>query len=302
MQNIYEQIDANKRRSFFVIFFFVLFVTAFGYFFSYLYNYDWTFLLFSLGISGIGSFVSYYNSDKIALSLSGALPVDRRTHSAYLSAVENLSRVARIPTPKAYVIPSPALNAFATGRDPEHAAIAVTQGLLDRLSRTELEGVIAHELSHIKNFDTRLMTIVAILVGSIAMILNWGYRMSMFGGRSRDSREGGGNAILMIVGILFIILAPIIAKLIQLAISRRREYFADASGVMLTRQPSGLIGALKKIALYEDIQLESANPATAHMFLDDPVTKETHGKSIAKLFSTHPPIADRIAALEGRRT
>ncbi len=298
MLNVYEQIDSNKRRSFWVIALFVAFMSAFGYFFSYIYGYDWTFLVLALGISGIGSWVSYYNSDTIALSLAGARPVTHKTHPAYLNIVQNLSQVAQIPVPKTYLIDSHALNAFATGRDPQHAAIAVTQGLLDSLSRTELEGVIAHELSHIRNYDTRLMTIVAILVGSIAMILNWSWRLSWHGGGRRDNNREG-NAIIMIIGLIFIILAPIIATLIQLAISRQREFYADASSAHITRQPSGLIGALKKIASHEDIQLESANTATAHLYIDDPVTKETHGTWLAKLFSTHPPIAERIQALEG---
>ncbi|MFH1244415.1 MAG: M48 family metallopeptidase [bacterium] len=298
MLNIYEQIDANKRRSFWVIAIFITFVTAFGYFFAYLYSYDWTFLVFALLISSVGSFVSYYNSDSIALSLAGAHLVTRKTHPQYLSAVDNLTRVAQIPTPRTYVIDSPALNAFATGRDPQHGAIAVTQGLLDTLSRTELEGVVAHELSHIRNYDTRLMTIVAILVGTIAMVLNWSWRLSWHRGGDRDS-DSKGNAIVMVIGIIFIVLAPIIAQLIQLAISRRREFYADASAAHLTRQPSGLIGALKKIMAHENIQLESANTATAHLYIDDPVTSETHGSWLANLFNTHPPIVDRIKALEG---
>jgi len=298
MQNIYEQIDSNKRRSWLTIILFSLFVCAFGYFFSYIYGYDWTFLVFALLISGVGSWVSYYNSDSIALSLAGAHPVTHKTHPQYTNIVENLASVARIPKPKTYVIPSKALNAFATGRDPEHGAIAVTQGLIDSLSRTELEGVIAHELSHIRNYDTRLMTIVAILVGSIAMILNWSWRLGAHRSGSRDSKEA--NAIIMVIGLVFIILAPIIASLIQLAISRRREFFADASAAHITRQPSGLIGALKKIAANESIQLETASTATAHLYIDDPVTVESHGSWISKLFSTHPPIADRIKALEGQ--
>lgn len=299
MLNIYEQIDANKRRSFWVIALFIAFVTAFGYFFTYLYNYDWTFLVFALLISGVGSWISYYNSDTIALSLAGAHPVTHKTHPAYTNIVQNLAHVAQIPLPKTYVIDSPALNAFATGRDPSHAAIAVTQGLLDNLTRTELEGVVAHELSHIRNYDTRLMTIVAILVGSIAMILNWSWRLSWHRGGNRDN-DSRGNALIMLIGVIFIILAPIIAQLIQLAISRRREFFADASAAHLTRQPSGLVGALKKIAANESIQLETANTATAHLYIDDPVTTETHGSWLAKLFSTHPPLAERIQALEGQ--
>ncbi|MBP9669910.1 M48 family metallopeptidase [Candidatus Woesebacteria bacterium] len=298
MLNIYEQIDSNKRRSWLIIGLFIGFVSAFGYFFSYIYGYDWSFMIGAILISGVGSWVSYYNSDTIALSLAGAHPVTHKTHHLYFNVVENLSTVARIPKPKIYLIDSPALNAFATGRDPEHGAIAVTQGLLDTLTRTELEGVVAHELSHIKNFDTRLMTIVAILVGSIAMILNWSWRISWHKGS--DNNDKNSNAIVMVIGLIFIILAPIIAQLIQLAISRRREFYADASASQITRQPSGLINALKKIASHEDIQLETANTATAHLYIDDPVTSETHGTWMAKLFSTHPPIAERIRALEGK--
>lgn len=300
MLNIYEQIDSNKRRSWAIIAFFVAFVTAFGYFFTYLYGYDYSYLIFAVLISGVGSFISYYNSDTIALSLAGAHPVTHKTHPQYLNIIDNLSRVAGVPTPKTYVIDSPALNAFATGRDPAHGAVAVTQGLLDTLTRTELEGVLAHELSHIKNYDTRLMTIVAILVGSIAMILDWSWRISWHkGGGDRDN-DRGGNAIIMIIGLVFIILAPIIAQLIQLAISRRREFYADASAAHLTRQPSGLISALKKIVAHEDVKLKHANTATAHLYIDDPVTSETHGTWLAKMFSTHPPISERIRALEGR--
>jgi heat shock protein HtpX len=233
--------------------------------------------------------------------MAHAVPVDHRSQPIYTSIVENLSHVAGIPTPRTYVIPSAALNAFATGRDPEHGAIAVTQGLLDKLTRTELEGVVGHELSHIRNFDTRLMTIVAILVGSIAMVMNWSWRMSLFGGGRRRSNNdnGNSNAIVMIIGVVLIILAPVVAQLIQLAISRRREFYADASSALLTRQPSGLIGALKKIEASEDVQLETANTATAHMYIDDPMTVESHGSWLTKLFSTHPPLADRIKALEG---
>ncbi len=297
MQNIYEQIDSNKRKSWVIIAGFTTFMVAFGYFFSYLYDYDYSYLVLALAISGIGSWISYYNSDSIALGLAGAHPVTRKTHPHYANITENLSRVAGIPNPRIYVIDSPALNAFATGRDPEHAAIAVTQGLLDTMTRTEIEGVIAHELSHIKNYDTRLMTIVAILVGSIAMILDWSWRLSWHSRGDNDNR--GSNPIVLVIGLVFIILAPIIASLIQMAISRRREFYADASAAHITRQPSGLISALKKIASHEDIKLESANTATAHLYIDDPVTTETHGNFLAKLFSTHPPIAERIKALDG---
>ena len=303
MLNVYEQIDANKRKSWLVIAVFVAFMAAFGYFFSYLYGYDYSFLIFAVLISGIGSWVSYYHSDSIALSLAHAVPVSHKEAPAYFNIVENLAHVAQIPTPKTYVIESPALNAFATGRDPQHAALCVTRGCLDTMTRTELEGVIGHELTHIRNYDTRLMAIVAVLAGSIAMAMNWAWRMSWFGGgRRRDNNSGEGNAIVMVIGLVLVILAPVIASLIQLAISRRREFYADAGSAMLTRQPSGLVSALKKIAAHEDIPLETANTATAHMYIDNPVTTETHGSWISNLFSTHPPIADRIKALEGAAT
>ncbi|MEI6690912.1 MAG: M48 family metallopeptidase [bacterium] len=301
MLNVYEQIDSNKKRSFWVIALFMAFVGAFGYFFTYLYNYDWSFFVGAIFFSSIGSLVSYYYSDSIALSLAHAEPVTHKQYPGYIAAVENLSHVAQVPVPKTYIINSQAMNAFATGRDPSHAAIAVTQGLIDKLNRTELEGVVAHELSHIKNYDTRLMTIVAILVGSIAQLINFSWRFGGLGGRKRsnDSDNANANAIFLVIGVVLLILAPIIAQLIQLAISRRREFYADASAAMLTRQPSGLIGALNKIAANEDIQLETASPATAHMYIDDPVTKESHGSWLAGLFSTHPPITERIKALEG---
>lgn len=297
MQNVYEQIDSNKRRSWVVIILFILFITAFGYAITYLYNYDWTFLLGALGLSFGGSFVSYFYSDKIALGIARAYPADKHSHVTYLSALDNLSRVARIPRPQAFVIPSPALNAFATGRDPDHAAIAVTEGLLQSLNRTELEGVIAHELAHIKNLDTRLMTLVAILVGSITIILDWLWRINVYGGRG-GGRDREKNPILMLAGILLIVLAPIIAKLIQLAISRRREFFADAQGTLFTRQPSGLIGALKKIERVKT-PLDQATPATAPLYISNPVHDSPTERWLGKLFSTHPPISERIAALEG---
>jgi len=300
MQNLYEQIDSNKRRSWWIIGLFITFITAFGYAISYLYGYDWTFLVGAAAFSSIGSLVSYFYSDKITLRIAQTIPANRTAHKQYISVVENLSRVARIPTPSIHVIPSPALNAFATGRDPEHAAIAVTQGLLDNLTRTELEGVVAHELSHIKNFDTRLMTLVAILVGSITIILNWVWRMNMYGGGRRRSNNDKQNPVVMIAGVLLIILAPIVAKLIQLAISRRREFYADASAILFTRQPSGLISALKKIDRVK-IPLNQATPATAPLYISNPVHNGTTEKWLGKLFSTHPPIADRIKALQGKK-
>lgn len=294
-KNIYEQIDSNKRKSIFLIIGFILFFVVFGYFFSAYYSNDPSFLIFALLFSSITSIVSFYNSDKIALTFSGAVPADPRVHSTYLSILENISRVADIPTPSAHIIPSRALNAFATGRDPDHAAVAVTQGLLDSLDRTELEGVIAHEIAHIKNFDTRLMTLVSILVGSIAIIIDWSFRWGI-GRRSDDNRSS--NPALLIIGLLLIILAPLIANLIKFAISRRREFFADAQGVKFTRQPSGLIRALEKISS-SSVNLDKATPATAHMYISNPFKGKSASQWIHKIFSTHPPVEDRIRALEG---
>lgn len=294
-KNVYEQIDSNKRKSLFLVIGFIAFFALFGYFFSYFYSNDPSYLIFALLFSGTTSVVSYYNSDRIALALSGAVPADRSSHPHFLSALENISRVADIPMPRAFIIPSPAMNAFATGRDPEHAAVAVTEGLLRSLDRTELEGVVAHEIAHIKNYDTRLMTLVAILVGSIAIIIDWSFRWGM-GSRRRDDR--GGNPILLIIGLVMIILAPLIANLIRFAISRRREFFADAQGVKFTRQPSGLIRALEKISR-SGTPLSQASTATAHMYISNPLRGTGQANWFTKLFSTHPPVEERIRALQG---
>lgn len=298
IQNVYEQIDTNKRKSWFLILGFTLFILAFGYFFTYLYNYNWGYLIFALVFSTGSSFTSYFYSDKIALTISHAQPAPKTKFSRLHSIVENISRVANIPKPKVYVIPSDAMNAFATGRDPKHATVTVTQGLLDNLNRTELEGVIAHEISHIANYDTRLMTLVAVLVGSIALIMDWSFRFGMGRGSRNDNKQK--SSILMIIGILLIILAPLVANIIKLAISRRREFYADAQGVKFTRQPSGLIEALKKISQSKK-PLETASPATAHMYISNPLKGRREGQWLAKLFSTHPPVKDRILALQGKK-
>lgn len=298
IQNVYEQIDSNKRKSLVLILGFIIFISAFGYFFSYLYDYNWGYLAIAVAFSLGSSVTSFYYSDKIALTLSKATLANKKKYPVYTSAVENISRVAGIPRPRMYIIPSRALNAFATGRDPEHAAIALTQGLLDNLSRTELEGVVAHELSHIRNYDTRLMTLVAVMVGSIAIIMNWTFRFNMGGRRSRNSGKAGG--LMMVLGLIMIILAPIVANIIKFAISRRREFFADAQATKFTRQPSGLIGALQKISKSQPMNI--ANPATAHMYIDNPLKKRKSGKWLAKMFSTHPPVSERITALQGGRT
>lgn len=306
MQNVYESVSSNKTKSWIVIIGFVLFVLlasvviAKG--LAAYYGYESTGLELTgiaMLISGVMSFASYYWSDKIILGLSGARPADPRRDSLFYSVTENLCLGAGLPMPKLYVLEDTALNAFATGRDPQHAAICVTTGLLSMLTRTELEGVIAHELSHVANYDIRLMSVVTILIGLITLLADWFIRASWFGGgrRSKDSEGSGG--LFIVLGMVFALLSPIIAQLIQLAISRRREFLADASGVKLTRQPSGLISALEKLGADRE-PLEAANKATAHLYISDPLKNQTGGiKMFSGLFATHPPIADRIKALRG---
>jgi heat shock protein HtpX len=287
MKNVYEQVDGNKRKSIVIITLFTAFILFSTYAISYAFNISGLFplaVLFSIG----SSFASFYWGDRIVLSLNQAIPADRKKYFDFYTTTENLCLVAQIPKPKIFVIESDAMNAFATGRDPEHAVICATTGLLEKLNRTELEAVVGHELSHVKNYDIRLMMIVSILIGTLSILIN----MSWYMGRNRDS-ESKDNNILAIIGIVLIIFAPIIGQLIQLAISRRREFLADASSVMLTRQPSGLIGALKKISGDPNI-LDTASTATASLYISNPFK----GNKIASLFSTHPPIADRIKVLE----
>lgn len=279
-----------------MILFVVFFLTA-----SYVlgralgYGLSWAGIM--LIISGLISFISYYNSDKIVLSMSGAKPADKNSHRQLYTTVENLSIASGLPMPRVYVIEDASPNAFATGRDPKHAAVAATTGLLTKLKDAELEGVIAHELSHVKNYDTRLMGVVAILVGSIAILADVFMRSLWLGGRSNDRRSGG--QIFLIIGIIAAVIAPIAAILIQLAVSRRREYLADADGALLTRYPDGLADALSKIA--EDrTPLKHAHTGTAHLYIENPFksdTKSTKGNWLANLFSTHPSVDDRIRLL-----
>lgn len=247
-------------------------------------------------ISGLMSFISYYNSDKIVLAMSGAQPADKTNYRQFYTTVENLSIASGLPIPRVYVVDDPSPNAFATGRDPKHAAIAATTGLLSKLKDAELEGVIAHELSHVKNYDTRLMGVVAILVGSIAILADVFMRSLWFG---RSDERKGSNQIFMVIGIIAAIVAPIAATLIQLAVSRRREYLADADGALLTRYPDGLAEALVKIAA-DKTPLRHAHTGTAHLYIENPYksdTKETSGNWFVNLFSTHPPVEERIRIL-----
>ncbi|MFH1172947.1 MAG: zinc metalloprotease HtpX [bacterium] len=292
---IYQQIESNKRRTILLLFLFIAFIVLLGWLFGE-YTGDRYFgltiaIIFSLAMALFG----YFKGDKLALITAGAKQIKKEDNPYIYRLVENLAITAGLPTPKVYIIQDPAPNAFATGRDPNHASIAVTTGLVEKLENEELEGVLAHELSHIKNYDIRLMMIVIICVGIIALLADWMIRINFYGGRRKESNNNGqAGAIIMVVGIILALLSPLFAKLIQLAISRRREFLADASGVLLTRYPEGLAKALEKINLYKQ-PLQHANQATAHLYIANPFggTK----KSFAKYFSTHPPIEDRIKAL-----
>lgn len=296
MLNVYEQVDRNKRRSALVIGLFAVFVTAFVYFIGRALGYGYGFVGFALIFSGLTSFFGYWYSDKIILAVSGARPASKTTDFKFFSAVENISLATGLPMPKLFVIDDSAPNAFATGRDPIHAVVAATTGLLDKLDKTEIEGVVAHEISHIKNYDMRLMSVVVVLVGMITLLADFLMRSSWSRKRSSDSE--GSSAIILIIGLVLALLSPLIGKLIQLALSRRREFLADAGSAMITRQPSGLISALKKIS--EDREpLESANRATASLYIVNPLKgNEKQNGWFSNLFNTHPPIGERVKALE----
>jgi len=253
-------------------------------------------LPFALAIASISGLTSYFAGDKIVLGMSQAREVSDQQEPQLHHVVEELAIGAGIPKPKIYVIEDSAPNAFATGRDPQHASVAVTRGLLTKLDRTELQGVLAHELSHVRNFDIRLMLIVAVLLGMAALLSDWIFRSMFWGGRGRDRDRGGGAAaILLIVALVLAILTPIIAQLIQLAVSRQREYMADASGALLTRYPAGLANALRKIAADKEA-LEVANKATAPLYIANPLHDQP--RFLDGLFDTHPPIQERIKRLE----
>ena len=254
-----------------------------------------TFLILGLVISVVSTAGSFFYSDKFVLLTSGAKPADKKTYFDVYTVTENMAIASGVPMPKLYVIQDQSPNAFATGRDPKHGVICVTTGLLSILNRSEIEGVIAHELSHIKNYDTLLMSVVSVLVGTIALASNWIMQSLWWGGRDSDSRSDR-NPIFFIGLILSIIIGPIVATLMQLAISRRREYLADASGALLTRHPEGLASALEKISAYP-VPLRSANPATAHLFISSPFRKTQKSSLIQSLFSTHPATEDRVRIL-----
>ena len=293
MATLYTQQDSNIRKTWALLAGFLLVVIGLGWVFAQVWGEPYILygaIIFSL----IMNFASYWWSDKIALAMSGAKPASREQYFGLVTTVENLAITAGLPTPKVYIINDPAPNAFATGRDKNHAAVAVTTGLLGMMENEELEGVIAHELAHIGNRDILLSTVVVVLVGFIAILSDIFMRSAMFGSGDRDNKAG---AILVIVGVVLAILSPIVATLIQLAISRRREFLADATGALLTRYPEGLARALEKISGYQ-APMRKASNATAHLFISNPFGAGAL-KGIHKLFMTHPPTAERVAALRG---
>lgn len=294
--NAFDETAINKFKSYFLMFCFTLIIVALGYVFGRIYGKGNQgvivfFMVIAFIIAVIMALVSFYSGDKAALNISKAYPANRKDHAHYINCVEGLAIAAQIPTPKIYVLPDQSINAFATGRNPEKASIAVTEGALKKLNRVELEGVIAHEMGHIKNYDIRLMTITVILVGLIALLSDFFFRGMLFGGGDGESREL--NPVFVILGIALAILAPIIAQLIQLAISRKREYAADATGAILGRNPGALANALKKIKK-DGEETKSASKATAHLYFSSPLKKGFWNN----LFSTHPPLDERIRRLE----
>ena len=296
----YTQVSSNRLKTWLIMFFFAFFVTVVFYVFASAYGFDAPSALgisgIALIIAGIMNFFSYYTSDKLVMAISGAKQIQKKDNPDLFRTVENLCIASGLPMPKIYIIEDTAPNAFATGRDPKHAAIAFTGGILSKLSKLELEGVTAHELSHVGNYDTRLMTIVSILVGTVALAADFFLRISFYSRGDRDN-DRGGNAIFLALGLVMAILAPIIAMLIQLAISRKREFLADAFGALLTRNPDSLADALLKISKDKE-PLEAANKATAHLYITNPLKNQKNAIGLfANLFNTHPPIDQRVKAL-----
>ncbi len=298
---MYDQISTNKRRTAYLFIIFAVVIIGLGYVLSYYYN-SMLILYIAVFIAVFQSWISYFFSDSIALATSKAQEAPREQFTELHRIVENLAITAGLPKPKVYVIADPAPNAFATGRDAKHASIAVTTGLLQIMDKNELQGVIAHEMSHIGNRDILVMTVVVTLVGTIVLVADIFTRSMFWGGmgrRNSNNNNNDGGQWVLIIGIILAILAPIFAQLIQLAISRKREYLADASGALLTRYPEGLASALEKLEQYERPMI-SANRATAHLFINEPYGRkddENKRSWFATVTSTHPPLSDRIKKL-----
>lgn len=294
---MYSQIDSNKRKTVILIALFIAIVTLIGWAFSQLTDVGYSGLFFAGIFSLVMALAGYYKGDALALAQAGAIETKREENPYVFRMVENLAITAGLPVPRVYLIQDDAMNAFATGRDPRHASIAITTGAIQHLENEELEGVIAHELSHIKNYDIRLMTMVLVLVGILALLADWFMRMQWMGrGNRRESNSKAGQmqGFLVLAGLILVILSPLIGKLIQFSISRKREFLADASGALLTRYPEGLARALEKIH-NKNLPLKRANNATAHLYISNPFSGKKH--LFSKLFSTHPPMEERIQAL-----
>ncbi len=297
---MYEQISSNKRKSVFLIFFFLVLIFLLSWVFAQLFEFGRYAYVLAIVLAVVMTFGSYYASDKLVLAVSKAKPVSKQDYPHLYNVVEGLALAAGLPKPRCYIIDDSAPNAFASGRNPKNAIVVVTTGLLDKLNRVELEGVIAHEMAHIKNYDILVQTLAVVMVGVIALLSDWILRSFFWGrrGRSRSSsRDRGGDigAIIGIVGLVLAIFSPFIAQLLRFSVSRKREFLADANGALLTRYPPGLASALKKLDADRE-PLEVANKATAHLYIVNPL-KDLKGKT-NKMFSTHPPIEERVSALE----
>jgi heat shock protein HtpX len=292
-QEYYQAAEAAKRSTWLLFAVFVVLILLIGWFFGYWLGSEILGTLFAIVIAVVWGAISWYAGDRVILAVSGAKEVQKAEQPYLFNVTEGLALAAGVPMPRLYLIDDPSPNAFATGRDPAHSSIAVTTGLLKLMDRQELEGVVAHEMSHIRNYDIRTMMVAAVLVGVIALLGNMFIRMM---GRNSGGRKGGAGA-LMLLGIVFIALSPFVAQLIKLAISRSREYLADASAVELTRQPDGLMRALQKLQA-DNTPLRNANSATAHLYIEDPFQKESGWfAALGNMFSTHPPLPERIKKL-----
>lgn len=299
--NIYSHAEANTRKTWLYLLGFFVFVVAIGWFMSYALG-SQVILWIAVGLSIVMSFGSFWYSDKLVLSLSHAKPIEKKDAPELYRMVENLSITAGLPTPRVFIIQDAQPNAFATGRDAKHAVVAVTTGLFSRLERTELEGVLSHELSHIGNKDMLVSTVVVVLVGVVVLLADLFFRLAYFGGMGGRSDRGGGQAriALILIALAFLILAPMLAQAMKFAISRKREFLADASGALLTRYPEGLALALEKISS-DPHQLKSANDATSHLYIANPFRGKEQKSWIHKLFMSHPPVEERVKALRGMR-
>lgn len=297
MATLYTQADSNIRKTWFLITVFLVVIIGFGWLLSRYFNTP-SILYIAVLFSIFSSIGSYWWSDKLVLAMTKAKPIKEADNRELFHIVENLCIASGLPMPKIYVMPEAQPNAFATGRDYKHSVLVVTAGLLQRLNKIEIEGVIAHELSHIKNKDMLLQTVIVVLAGVVAILADFFLRMSVFGGLRSDNDDSKAGAIMMVLTLVAAILAPIAATLIQLAISRKREFLADASGALLTRYPEGLASALEKIAT-DPTPMRNANNSTAHLFISSPFKGKHAGSWLTKLFLTHPPVEQRIAALRG---